>query len=85
MKTVALFLSITVFILSSIYLIQHQDDFKMLIAVIASIATTIKYGIDVFKSDKKMEENKNQVQIVSGHSRANQAGRDVKTGVEKND
>lgn len=85
MKVVALFLSITVFILSSIYLMQHQDDFKMLIAVIASIATTIKYGIDVFKNDKKTEENKNQVQIVSGQSRANQAGRDIKTAVEKND
>lgn len=78
MKIVAFFLSITVLILSSLYFIKHQDDFKMLIAVIASIATTIKYGIDVFKNESKKNAHENQIQIISNHSHANQAGRDIK-------
>jgi len=77
LKKLAFFLALIVFCLSLLNLLISGFHLISFIALLATLATLIKYGSDAFQKKKESDDKIYQKQKVSGKSTAYQAGRDI--------
>lgn len=77
MKKVPFFISCAACLLSAYLFYIQKMDIRYLIPLIASLATSIKYGYDAFKKDISERGGNSQNQTTSGEATANQANGNI--------